>query len=84
MLKKLLIKKLTFIYGNVWKSEMFNYIRKDSNQINKLRTFRQLKSSFYFESYLESLPYSKRNIFTKFKIGVHNLEIEKGRHKNLP
>ena len=38
----------------------------------------------YFESYLESLPYSERNIFTKFRIGVHNLEIEKGRHKNLP
>jgi hypothetical protein len=34
--------------------------------------------------YLESLPYSERNIFTKFRIGVHNLEIEKGRHKNLP
>ena len=60
--KKLLIKKLTSIYGNVLKSD----IRKDSNQKNKLRTFRLFKSSFYFESYLESLPYSERNIFTKF------------------
>ena len=42
------------------------------------------KSSFYFESYLESLRYSDRNISTKFRIGVHNLEIEKGRHKYLP
>ena len=33
---------------------------------------------------LLSLPYSERNIFTKFRISVHNLEIEKGRHKNLP
>ena len=27
---------------------------------------------------------TQRNIFTKFRIGVHNLEIEKVRHKNLP
>ena len=46
--KKLLIKKLTSIYGNVWKSELFNDIRKDSKQKNKLRTFRLFKSSFYF------------------------------------
>jgi hypothetical protein len=46
--KKLLIKKLTSIYGNVWKSELFNDIRKDSNQKNKLRTFKLFKSSFYF------------------------------------
>jgi hypothetical protein len=74
--KKRLIKTLTSIYRNVWKSELFfKDIRKDSNQKNKLPTLRQFKSSFYFESYLESLPYSDRNIFTKFRIGVHSLEI---------
>jgi hypothetical protein len=53
---KVNVKKL-LIYGNVWKSELFNDIRKDSNQKNKLhvRTFRLFKSSFYFESY----PYSE-------------------------
>ena len=80
MLSKLLIIKLTSINGNVWKSDCFNAIRKDSNQNNKLRTFRLFKSSFYFES----LPYSERNIVAKFTMGVPNLEIVKGRHNNLP
>ena len=57
------------------KVNFFNDIRKDSDQQNKLSTLRLFKRSFYFETYLESLPYSERNIFTKFRIGVHNLKI---------
>ena len=57
------------------KVNFFNDIRKDSDQKNKLRTLRLFKSLFYFESYLESLPYLERNIFTKSRIDVHNLEI---------
>jgi hypothetical protein len=36
-----------------------------------------------FESYLD-LDNFNRNILIKFRISAHKLEIEKGRHQNIP
>ena len=50
---------------------------------NKLRTYRLFKNNFAFESYLD-LDHFNRNILIRFRISAHNLEIEKGRHQNIP
>jgi hypothetical protein len=36
-----------------------------------------------FESYLD-LDNFNRNILIRFRISAHNLDIEKGRHQNIP
>jgi hypothetical protein len=46
------------------------------NDINSFMTI-------LIESYLD-LDNSNRNILIKFRITAHNLEIEKGRHQNIP
>jgi hypothetical protein len=48
-----------------------------------LRTYRLFKNNFAFESYLD-LDNFNRNILIRFRISAHNLEIEKGRHQNIP
>jgi hypothetical protein len=40
------------------------------------------KNNFAFESYLD-LDNFNRNIWIRFRISAHNLEIEKGRHHNI-
>ena len=50
---------------------------------NKLRTYRLFKNNFAFESYLD-LDNFNRNIWIRFRISAHNLEIEKWRHQNIP
>ena len=59
-------------------------IIKKSNCSNKLRTYRLFKNNFTFEPYLYWGSYDKRRLITKFKICSHQLEIERGRYKNIP
>jgi hypothetical protein len=48
-----------------------------------LRTYRLFKNNFAFESYLDVDNFN-RNILIRFRISALNLEIEKGRHQNIP
>ena len=80
---KLIIKKLCFKYSICWEKELFNDTRKDPLQSNKLRTYRLFKSKFCFETYLNLDNQSSRNILCRFRVGMHKLEIEKGRHLNI-
>ena len=41
------------------------------------------KNDFALESYLD-LDNFNRNIWIRFRISAHNIEIEKGRHQNIP
>ena len=51
----------------------------------KLRTLMLFKSELNAEPYLNLfIPHRLRNALAKFRIGNHDLEIERGRHKNLP
>lgn len=45
-----------------------------------MRTFKLFKQSFGTENYLLALPYRQRQMFTKFRLSSHRLEIELGRH----
>ena len=69
-------------YNTIWKNEIF-HDRIGKRYGNKLRTYRLFKNDFSFEPYLESYNFN-RNILTTFRISVHNLEIERGRHQNIP
>ena len=74
--------KLKPKYDAVWKTEIFND-RPGKQYGNILRTYRLFKNNFAFESYLD-LDNFNRNILIRFRISAHSLEIEKGRHQNIP
>jgi hypothetical protein len=81
-IKSYFYSKLKPKYNAVWKTEIF--IDRPGKQYgNKLRTYRLFKNNFAFESYLD-LDHFNRNILIRFRISAHNLEIEKGRHQNIP
>ena len=47
----------------------------------KLRTYAQFKSVIKFEPYLTSINiYKIRKCYSSFRLGVHDLEIERGRY----
>ena len=51
----------------------------------KLRTLRLYKSQLNTEPYLFlCVPQRIRSNLAKFRIGVHDLEVERGRHHNIP
>jgi hypothetical protein len=78
-------------YKELWKyqKKMYNLFNDNekSNCSNKLRTYRLFKNNFTFEPYLHWGNYDKRRLITKctkFRISSHQLEIERGRYRNIP
>jgi len=61
-----------------------NNDRPEMTHGNKLRTYRLFKQNIRLESYLMLENCNSKNKLTKFRISVHDLEIEKGRYKNIP
>jgi hypothetical protein len=60
-----------------WKDKMVN--------MPKLRTLCLYKKDFVLEPYLHlEVPHKIRSALAKFRIGNHDLYIEKGRHLNVP
>ena len=52
---------------------------------SKMRFYKTFKECFEKEPYLDHLTnFHARKIITKFRCSDHRLEIEKGRHRNLP
>ena len=67
-----------------WKTKLFDDTRKN-NSNNKLRTYRKFKYIFTFEKYLNIIKDAKsRKALTQFRTSSHSLNIEKGRHRNIP
>jgi len=62
-------------YTHKWLNEL-------QTTTGKLRTFRQVKYTFKYESYLD-LPFHLYSAITRLRISNHNLKIETGRY-NLP
>lgn len=81
--KKMLLSKLIAKYKSSWETNLFNDIRKDSSQKNKLRTYRLFKNKFGYEKYLNLENFKIRNTLSKFRVGMHHLEIETGRYYNI-
>ena len=54
-------------------------------QTNKMRFYKVFKLRFEKEPYLDYVAtFNRRSILTKFRCSNHSLEIEKGRHRNIP
>ena len=58
------------------------WLNKLQTTTGKLRTFKQVKHTFKYESYLD-LPFHLHSTITRLRISNHNLKIETGRY-NLP
>ena len=82
-LKNYLYEKLKLRYNDLWTKHLFDDIRNSSGG-NKLRTYRLFKDKFSFENYLNWGTFNQRKVITKFRISAHNLEVERGRYKNIP
>ena len=70
------------------RNSYFEYWKKSLGQPNddsgKLYLYRKIKSNFHSEAYLSVVKKFKfRRALTSFRISVHNLEIETGRHANV-
>ena len=66
-----------------WFSEMNNDERKDTNQSNKMRTYRDFKTidNYKCEDYLHQVTnIQHRTILTKLRLSNHRLAIETGRY----
>ena len=83
-LKKYLYKKFCQKYNDIWICSLNDDNRGSSTSSNKLRTYRLFKDKFVFENYLNWGSFCQRKLITKFRISAHNLEIERGRYKNIP
>ena len=75
-------KKLFQRLSDNFHQEAFSTI---TNQNSKLRTYGILKDEIGMEKYLSEIynPVIRKG-YTKFRLSNHNLNIEKGRHKNIP
>ena len=82
-LKNYLCKKMQSKYDLIWQTELNNDFRGNKLYGNKLRTYRLFKSRFCLENYLLQENFRYRHYLTKFRISAHDLEIERGRYKNL-
>ena len=70
------ITELTDIFELQWKVEI--------NNMPKLRTYRELKSTFTCENYVEMLQPSSRSCIARLCSGVFPLAIETGRWRGKP
>ena len=52
---------------------------------SKLKVYRYIKTSYDKERYIDVLNIRKfRHCYAQFRTGVHDLEIERGRYRNVP
>ena len=75
-------KKLFQRLSDIFHQEAFSTM---ANEQSKLRTYGLLKNKIGIENYLQiSMNPLIRQKFTKFRVSNHSLNIEKGRHNNIP
>ena len=66
------------MYSKFWKTEIAN------PNLARLILCQEVQNKLNMEKYLEELNFKDRKIITKLRCSDHCLEIEKGRHRNLP
>ena len=75
-LKKCLMNK----YRSSWENDVKNIVANP-----KMRTYCEFKLTFSYESYLTHVrDFKLRKSLVQFRTSSHQLEIEKGRHSNIP
>ena len=84
-IRKKSIKTMKIVYDTYFTTNIFNDTRKDPNEKNKLRTFRQYKNTINYEPYLNiNLPKTYITNYTKIRISAHKLNIETARYIKAP
>ena len=56
----------------------------DDEASNRLQFYKVIKNDFKFEEYLTIPIFESRKAITKIRCSDHPLEVEKGRHRNVP
>ena len=75
-------RRLTDIAIQTWYADLHNDNRKNKDQRNKLRIYRQFKTIYKYENYLTQVKNIKHRVaLTKLRISSHKLQIERGRYK---
>ena len=73
-------RKLVSRYEDFW----YSNISENAKNQGKLRTYFKFKSIFKREFYLNAITdIELRQSFTRFRISSHDLEIERGRYRNI-
>ena len=65
-------------YGNHWKTEL------QQPDMSRLNFYKEVKGEFQINDYLSIRNWEHRKHITKIRCSDHPLEIEKGRHTNIP
>ena len=76
--KKVTKSAIEKIYIKFWENELGN------PNLTRLHFYKKIKDEFKMENYLEVLNFENRKEITKIRCSDHCLQIEKGRHKNIP
>ena len=76
--KKVAIYETDKTYNKYWKTEL---VRGD---VSRLTFYREIKDEFKIENYLHIEDFESRKAIAKIRCSAHSLEIEKGRHRNIP
>ena len=76
--KKITKNEIDKTYLNYWKTELTR------GDIPRLAFYREIKEDFKIENYLHIANFENRRAIAKIRCSSHSLEIEKGRHKNIP
>ena len=71
-------KNITEKFIRFWKGY------KKNETPSRMQFYNEIKTNFAFEEYLDLPNFSLRKIITKFRCSDHTLEIERGRHNNIP
>ncbi|MCG8431127.1 MAG: hypothetical protein MJA29_08130, partial [Candidatus Omnitrophica bacterium] len=78
-----ILTSLRDLFESKWKKSIWDDSSSKSGK-NKLRTYRDFKTTFNMEKYLLCIRNkSLRECLCKFRISAHDLAIERGRYKNL-
>ena len=66
------------VYVNYWTTELRN------PDLRRLNLYKEIKGEFKMEHYLQTTNVEHRKAIAKIRCSDHPLEVEKGRHKNIP
>ena len=66
------------LYKTYWENKI------DDPNLVRLQVYKSIKDEFQIEDYLQIPIFEARKLITKIRCSDHSLEIEKGRHLNIP
>ena len=78
LFKRKAISVIQMKFSDFWKKTI------DEETSNRLQFYKSVKNEFKMEEYLTMPIFEYRKVITKLRCSDHPLEVEKGRHLNIP